>query len=126
MAKKARQNPYTTYKNEITRLLFVLGLKHRDVEFEQTELPASYDSIIPARFSCDGEGQWVCFVFNSCWGALKPTVSEVKRVALHEVLHYLLDDLIQLSLKRSASMEDIRREEHRVINRVINASFGRI
>lgn len=126
MAKGGRQNPFTIYKNEVTRLLFVLGLKHRAVEFEQTEIPAYEDSMIQARFACDQEGQWVCFVFNSCWGRTKPAVSEVKRIALHEVLHYLLDDLIQLSLKRSATMEDIRREEHRIINRVINASFGRI
>ena len=129
MVKKANvttEKHFKMYQSEITRLLFALGLMHRAVDFEHTEMAHSDESITQARFCCDAEGQWVSFVLNTTWGSDRIRQGGIKRVALHETFHYLLDDLIQLALKRTATEEDIRREEHRVINRLINATFGKI
>jgi hypothetical protein len=47
------------------------------------------------------------------------------RVAIHEMLHLLFADMIEVAAQRGSAHTDVAREEHRVIERLLNALDGR-
>lgn len=52
--------------------------------------------------------------------------AKAERVALHEMLHVLLADMLQQAARRACDTHvDVAREEHRVIERLLNALDGR-
>ena len=49
-----------------------------------------------------------------------------ERLALHEVLHVLLNEMLEMAILRChPEHKDVEREEHRVIERLLNALDGR-
>jgi len=53
---------------------------------------------------------------NGDFGAEKITPETLRKTALHECLHILTYDLIQIATDRGSSEEQIEAAEHRVIN----------
>jgi len=60
------------------------------------------------------------------FGAGTPGRTKADRIALHEMLHLLFADTLVMAATRASDMHpDVGREEHRVIERLLNALEGR-
>jgi hypothetical protein len=71
-------------------------------------------------YNCDSRHAKIT-AYASAGEALSP-----ERVALHEMLHLLFADVIEVAAQRGSSHADVAREEHRLIERLLNAFDGRL
>jgi len=117
---------FDVYRKEVLRLLGVFGLKHRHIEFEHTEFEQDDSGTSLAACEYDRDGQWVSFMLSKNCGRHKITTEVLRWCAYHEVLHYLLSDFRLFAERHELPLADMRQEEHRIINRILNATFGKI
>ena len=101
------------FEREVRRLQVKLGLLDWSFSFKVEEGDA--DTVASATM--DRDGRSVIFrVFLS-----GPTDVTPESVALHEVLHVLYTEALDLAAERGNAMHrDVIREEHRAIERLIN------
>lgn len=101
------------FEREVRRLQVKLGLLDWSFSFKVEE----GDSDAVASATMDRDGRSVVFrVFLS-----GPTDATPESVALHEVLHVLYTEALDLAAERGNAMHrDVLREEHRAIERLIN------
>jgi hypothetical protein len=64
-----------------------------------------------------GQRQVSCRL-NSNWYSQEPTEEAIEQTAVHELLHVMLADLIELALTPGTTREDMESSEHAIINRL--------
>ena len=116
------------YVKETCRLIQVFGLKHREFYFNHADIECDDPGArVLACFEYgDDCASWVRFTLGKKWGTQKITTASLKATALHEVYHFLLSEYNALCRDRFVTESQIMQEEHRIISRLMNITFGKI
>ena len=119
---------FEIFTKEVCRLVSVFGLKHKELYFDHCDLLTEDPNA--RTLACfemgDGDVSWVRFTLGKNWGKQKITKHQLNATALHEVYHYLLSALNQLCRSRFITEDQIAQEEHHIVSRLMNVTFGNI
>lgn len=114
---------FTLYKREVAHWISRLGLTDFHVDFRHK---AQSEESVRATVTYGLTGRTVTFWLSPVWEVDVPTSAQIKRTALHEVLHLLLADLTGLIHAREYDSDGRATPlEHAVLRRLENAILGR-
>lgn len=99
---------FLAFQEGVSCWVHVFGLKDWYVDFKHDQEGADYEALV----EYDKETRHATFTFYS---AGQSSSYSIERLALHEVLHLLFGDLIPEDCG-----DDVAREEHRVIERLLH------
>jgi len=107
------------FDSQMRRWQGVLNL--RDWRVERGKKPAK-DAM--AQVSFDESARLANYATGD-FGHIEVTQESISMTALHECLHILLHDLVQVATDRGSASDDIEAAEHRVINVLEKVIHGR-
>ena len=113
MSRTSESN-YNYFKKECIEFIYDLGLTEWDVYFQHGGVNDVY-----AQTAWENGSKVATITLCDDWDDLRPrTNAEIKRVALHEVLHIAMADIVSHAEARYISEEGLQAAEHTFIRRM--------
>ncbi len=105
---------YEAFKSYCVDYQTTLGLKNWGLYFEHTKLKTAY-----AQTAWSTNAMAATIKFTTNWDNTRPKNDlEIKRVALHEVLHVLLAPLVSEAEFRYSTEDAIQMAEHSIVRQL--------
>lgn len=113
-----KKPPSARFEAACRKWQVTLGLTDWTLHFKTAPADGTHEALV----EYNGENRHATITyFTKVQDALVP-----ERVALHEMLHVLFADMLEIAARRASDGHaDVAREEHRVIERLLNALDGR-
>ncbi|UCD87146.1 MAG: hypothetical protein JSV01_05120, partial [Desulfobacterales bacterium] len=108
---KTSKRHFTLFCNEVRKFIDIFGLAGWEVYFEHKQ----YLSTEQAVCITDQQGRTCTIALSTQWIGLKPTDSEVRKAAFHEVCELLLSRLNTFAKDRFVRESQIDEESHNII-----------
>ena len=113
---RVTKKDYELFKTECDRFVNLLGLKEWSIHYSHEKSTDNYASTYMNR-----DGMVATIVLGLYWDDMRPkTEYEIKRLALHEVCHLLMNPLVAEAQERYTTEQALASIEHTIIRRIEN------
>lgn len=110
---------FKLFKEHSEKWRLALGLNDWYVYYSHEKAEGTY-----ARTRWDNGSQIATIILNTTWDVMRPLDSrELDRVALHEMLHVAMADIVAHAESRYITEDGLEQAEHRLIRRMEYALF---